>query len=113
MNTVQNRIDQSVKFLNENEETPMKNANHSVPLFPISTAEKLKSALVKKFTSEYAAVAARLVYQAVNEAYALVALTPEPLLLLPVLAEEKVQSAAAWTAHQRSLRRSDPFALAA
>lgn len=91
----------------------MKNSATHIPLFPISTAEKLKSALVKRFTSEYAGIAARLVYQAVNEAYALVSLTPEPLLLLPVLAEEKVQTAAAWSAHQHSARRLDPFALAA
>jgi len=113
MNTIENGIDQSVKFLNESESTPMKNTNHYIPLFPISTAEKLKAALVKKFSAEYAEVATRLVYQAVNEAYALVSLTPEPLLLLPVLAEEKVRSAAAWTAHQNSLRGWHTLPLAA
>lgn len=111
MKIAQIRIDQSVYILKEN--TPMKNASHYIPLVPISTAEKLKSALVKKFSAEYAGVATRLVYQAVNEAYALVSLTPAPLLLLPVLAEEKVQSAAAWSARQRSLRESHPQALAA
>ncbi len=111
MKTIQKRIDQSVQLLIEN--TPAKSANPFKPLFPRSKADKLKSALVRKFTSEYAGVPARLVYQAVNEAYALVSLTPEPLLLLPVLAEEKVQSSAAWTAHQHSLRRLEPFTLAA
>jgi hypothetical protein len=57
-------------------------------------------------------VAARLVYQAVNEAYALVSLTL-PLLLLPALAEEKVQNAAAWSARQQSMRRLNSLALAA
>jgi hypothetical protein len=104
MKPIQIRIDQSVKLLPKN--TPVKNTNHCTPVFPISMAEKLKSALVKKFSAEYASVAMRLVYQAVNEAYALVSLTPEPLLLLPVLAEEKVQSAAAWTARQHSLLRN-------
>jgi hypothetical protein len=111
MRIAQKRIDQSVKILTE--DTPMKNTNHYIPQFSFSAAEKLKSALVKKLKVEYAEVATRLVYQAVNEAYALVSLTPAPLLLLPVLAEEKVQSAAAWSARQRSLREPHPVALAA
>jgi RND family efflux transporter MFP subunit len=81
----------------------MKSFNNYIPKFGVSKAEQLKSALVEKFSSEYAGVATRLIFQAVNEAYALVSLTSEPLLLLPVLAEEKVQSAAAWSARQRSL----------
>jgi hypothetical protein len=97
----------------ERTDTFMKNSNSYIPLFPISTFEKLKSALVKRFTSEYSEVAAWLIYQAVNEACALVSLTPQPLLLLPVLAEEKVQNAAAWTAHQNALRGPAPYALAA
>ena len=81
----------------------MKNLKSHIPLFPISTAEELKSTLVKRLSAEYAAVATRLVYQAVNEAYALAALTLEPLLFLPELAEEKVQKAADWSARQSSL----------
>jgi hypothetical protein len=53
--------------------------------------EELKSALVKRFSAEYAEVGRRLVYQAVNEADALASLTSVPLLVLPTLAEEKVQ----------------------
>ena len=90
----------------------MKNWKNYIPAFPISTSEELKSALVKRFSKEYAGVAAaRLIYQAVNEAYALVALTTEPLLLLPALAEEKVQSAAAWSARQSSLLQGHSLAL--
>src|SRR5580698_4721209 len=100
MNTVDERIDQSVNSLTKN--TLMKNLNSYVSMFPFSKAEQLKSTLVNRFRSEYADVAAQLVCQAVNEAYALVSATSEPLLFLPVLAEEKVQSAAAWSAHQRS-----------
>jgi hypothetical protein len=111
MNTAEKRIDQSVNYLTEN--TLMKNFKSYIPAFPISTAEKLKSALIKKFSAEYAGVAARLVYQAVNEAYALVSLTTEPLLLLPALAEEKVQNAAAWSARQRSMFGENALALAA
>jgi hypothetical protein len=54
-----------------------------------------------------------LVYQAVNEADTLASLTCAPLFLLPTLAEEKVQKAAAWSKHQRALLRSDSVAFAA
>jgi len=76
-------------------------------------AEALKSALVKKLSAEYAEVGSRLVYQAVNEAHALASLTTVPLLVLPSLAEEKVQKAAAWAAHQRALLGCDHIAFAA
>jgi hypothetical protein len=76
-------------------------------------AEALKTALVKKLSEEYAEVGSRLVYQAVNEAHALASLTTVPLLLLPSLAEEKVQKVAAWSAHQRALLSGDHIAFAA
>ncbi len=66
--------------------------------------EELKTALVKQFNLEYAGLDKRLVRQAVNEAHALAALTFAPMLVLPALAEEKVQAVAAWTARQRFLR---------
>jgi len=91
----------------------MKNWKNYIPMFPISKAEQLKSALVKRLSAEYADLATRLVYQAVNEAYALAALAGEPLLMLPVLAEEKVQTAAAWNARQRSLFEGRTLAFAA
>jgi hypothetical protein len=109
MNTIHERIDQSVNLLTQN--TLMKNLKSYIPMFPISKAEHLKSALVKRFSAEYAGLATRLIYQAVNEAYALVSLTGEPLLLLPALAEEKVRSAAAWSARQGSLPWLHPLAL--
>jgi Na+(H+)/acetate symporter ActP len=65
--------------------------------------EQLKSSLIRRLSSEYASVGARLVHQIVNEAYALASATFAPLLLLPVLAEEKVQNAAAWSAHQNAI----------
>jgi hypothetical protein len=114
MNACNNRIDQSVNLSAQNtKDTNTRNWKGYAPLFFNSRAEQLKSALVKKFSAEYAGVATQLVNQAVNEAYALVSLTPEPLLLLPALAEEKVQSAAAWTARQRSLPWLRSFALMA
>jgi hypothetical protein len=112
MNTSNIRIDQSVKLATQiSNSSSLKNWKNYFPLFSISTAEKLKSALEKKISAEYVGVATRLVYQAVNEAYALVSLTSEPLLLLPVLAEEKVRNAAAWTARQQSMRRLNSLAL--
>jgi len=56
---------------------------------------------------------AGLVWQAVNEAHALAATTFAPILVMPDLAEEKVRRIAAWSDHQRSLRRSDFFARSA
>jgi len=105
------RIDQSVNT--KRESTPMKTSNRNIPLFPNSTMEKLKAALVRSLSAEYANVESRLVYQAVNEADALASLTETPLLFLPSLAVEKVQKAAAWSAHQREVLRAPVHALAA
>jgi hypothetical protein len=91
----------------------MNTIKNNIPMFPISTMEKLKAALVKKLSAEYGEVESRLVYQAVNEADALASLTGVPLLVLPNLAEEKVQKAAAWTARQRELLDPHVHALAA
>jgi hypothetical protein len=110
MKNVKKKIDQSVKFLSEN--ANMKNSRNR-NILPALTAEKLKSALVKRLGAEYAEVGPRLVYQAVNEADALASLTSVPLLLLPALAEEKVRKAAAWTAHQRAVLGGDHVAFAA
>jgi hypothetical protein len=106
MKSVQNRIDQSVNSL-------VKNWKDHTSRFPVFAAEQLKSALVKKLSAEYADVEPRLVYQAVNEANALASLTIVPLLVLPTLAEEKVQKAAAWAAHQRFVQGADFAACAA
>ena len=101
------RIDQSVKS-----STETANLNNSRTISLVKT-EQLKSALVRRLSAQYADVGPRLVYQAVNEADALASLTFVPLLVLPALAEEKVQKAAAWSAHQRALRGADSVAFAA
>lgn len=111
MKTIENKIDRSVKCSARCANAPKR--RDFVPLFPISTVEELKAELVKKLSAEYSDVATRLVYQSVNEAYALAALTGEPLLLLPVLAEEKVQNAAAWSVRQQSVLQGAPIAFAA
>ena len=102
------RIDQSVNSLT-------KTADLNDPRTAISSVktEKLKSALIRRLSTEYANVGPRLVYQAVNEADALASLTFVPLLVLPALAEEKVQKAAAWSAHQRAVLGADAVAFAA
>lgn len=82
-------------------------------LFEGQAQQQLKSDLVRRLSSEYANVGVRMVYLAVNEADALASLTSVPLLVLPTLAEEKVQRAAARLAHQRSMLRGDSIALAA
>jgi len=86
---------------------------NSKSIVPLTRTEELKSTLVNRLSAEYAHVGTRLVYQAVNEADALASLTMVPLLVLPTLAEEKVQKAAAWSAHQRSVLRGDTVAFAA
>ncbi len=88
----------------------MRNASNTGSAF---RAEELKSALVRRLSAEYAEVGERMVRQAVNEADALASLTFVPLLVLPTLAEEKVQQAAAWSAQRRAVRRCDAVALAA
>jgi hypothetical protein len=107
MKTLKQRIDWSVKP--STEITNIKNLKSATAVH----AEELKSALVKRLSMEYADVESRMVFQAVNEAHALAALTFVPLLVLPSLAEEKVQKAALWSAHQRALRGGDHFAFAA
>jgi hypothetical protein len=111
MNTIAKQIDWSVNH--SRKDTKMRNTTHIIPTIPVSTAEVLKSVLVKELSAEYTSVEAGRVHQAVNEAHALAALTNEPLLFLPALAEEKVQNAAAWSARQRSLLQTDSLALAA
>jgi hypothetical protein len=101
MKNNRNRIDQSVQFLTETGNVEQ------------IQAKQLKLALVKRLSAEHLDVEPRLIYQAVNEANALASLTIVPLLVLPTLAEEKVQKVAAWAAHQRSVLHSDSFAFAA
>ena len=93
MKTIEKRIDQSVNSL--------------------SKISKIKSDLVNRLSAEYSGVGRRLVYQAVNEADAVASLTIVPLLVLPALAEEKVQKVAQWSAHQHSVLRPDSVAFAA
>jgi hypothetical protein len=108
MRTLKQRIDWSVKPL-----TGPSPINSTKSITTASQAEELKAALVKKLSAEYAEVGTRMVSQVVNEAHALASLTFVPLLVLPSLAEEKVQQAAAWAAHQRALLSGDHFAFAA
>jgi hypothetical protein len=129
MNTFTKRIDQSVNLSIQN--TLMKNSKNIVPVehaIPVaftnltskepavnygSKLEELKSALVKSLGAEYDWVGTQLVRQAVNEALALASQTYAPILLLPSLAEEKVQSAADWSIRQGSLRCAGHLAFAA
>jgi len=111
MKTIDDRIDRSVKLANTTGQA--RSVNDYVPMFPISTAEELKASLVKKLSAEYDEVATRLVFQSVNEAYALATLAGEPLLLLPALAEEKVRTAAEWSARQEVFRHTGSLAFAA
>ncbi len=75
--------------------------------------EKMKSQLVQRFTSEFADVNAHIIRQAVNEAAALAALTGIPHLVLPVLAEEKVEGVREWARRQQEIRERSQFSFAA
>ena len=76
-------------------------------------AEQLKASLAEQFSDEYPNLDERLVHQSIADADAVTSLTFAPLLLLPVLAEEKVRQAATWSRHQRAVRRSGVLAVAA
>ena len=83
--------------------TLLKESTNIVPASGFPTAEEAKATLVKRLSADYDGVDTHLVHQAINEAHALASLTVAPLLLLPALAEEKVQKLAAWCARQRSV----------
>jgi hypothetical protein len=108
MNIEEKRVDWSV-----NSSTGIINMKNSNNIISSVLVEELKSSLIGRLSSEYASVGVRLVQQMVNEAYALASANFAPLLLLPVLAEEKVQNAAAWSAHQHAILHSSHHDLAA
>ena len=78
-----------------------------------ATLLNLKNQLVKRFTEEFSDLHQHLVLRAVDEAEALASLTAVPHLLLPALAEEKVQSARQWNAQQRAIFERSAWAFAA
>ncbi len=75
--------------------------------------EEFKASLAARLAAEFGRVEARLVHQAVNEAYALASTTFTPLLVLPELAEEKVRQLAAWSDRQHAMLAPRTLALAA
>src|SRR4051812_27908735 len=78
-----------------------------------SALEALKTQLVRRLTVEFSDLRANLVRQAVDEAQALASLTVVPQLVLPTLAEEKVQSVHNWAVHQRAIFQPPALAWAA
>src|SRR2546426_443798 len=67
--------------------------------------ERTKDAVAREFRQAFKANE-RLLRLALNEAEALAWQTDYPHLLFPVLAQEKVQSAANWEARQQILRKN-------
>jgi len=108
MNTAQSRIDRSVNFQPHDQKDAFMNTN-SIRL----KLEEFKASLAARLAAEFARVEARLVHQAVNEAYALASTTFAPLLILPELAEEKVRQVAAWSDRQQAMLAPRALALAA
>jgi hypothetical protein len=69
--------------------------------------KQLEEQLIKKLTADIQeSVPRQLVQQAMNEAEALAWSTPYPLLFLPELAQEKIQSAQQWNRRQQQIFRS-------
>jgi hypothetical protein len=78
-----------------------------------SKLESLKHQLVRRLSAEFSDLQSNLVRQAVDEAQALALLTIVPQLVLPTLAEEKVQSLRKWSRHQQAIFRQPALAHAA
>jgi hypothetical protein len=78
-----------------------------------TTLESLRNQLVRRLSAEFSDLQSNLVRQAVDEAQALASLTVVPQLVLPTLAEEKVQNLRKWSRHQRAILHQPAFAHAA
>ena len=66
----------------------------------------LKAGLLSRFRFEFADVDGEMLKRAVNEADALATLNGLPHLLLPVLAEEKVQAFRQWGIRQAAIQNA-------
>ena len=71
-----------------------------------------KDKLVQRFASEFSELKNYLVRQAVEDAHSLASLTAFPHLLLPVLAEEKIQTVRFWIERQQAIRQRSTWAFA-
>jgi hypothetical protein len=72
----------------------------------LNKLSELKERVTEQLMGEYGnSVSATLLSHAVREADAIAATTLFPSLFLPVLAEEKVRSASAWSSRQRRIRQ--------
>jgi len=88
-------------------------ALHNLSALCRNKLEEFKAKLVGRLSSEFPEIQSQFVHQAVAEADALASLTTVPYLLLPTLAEEKVQGLRNWTTHQRAISRHSGLAFAA
>jgi hypothetical protein len=73
----------------------------------IAQIKETKDRILAEFQDRYEAHE-QLLRLALNEAEALAWQTPYPQLVFPDLAVEKAQAVAAWSSHQRSIRRANP-----
>lgn len=72
----------------------------------IEQLNRLKSRLTLEFGFAYGpCLGAGAVLNAVNDADAIAASSPFPLLIFPTLADEKVRKACQWQAKQRVIKR--------
>jgi hypothetical protein len=73
----------------------------------IAQIKETKDRILAEFQDRYE-TQEQLLRLALNEAEALAWQTPYPQLVFADLAVEKAQAVAAWSSHQRSLRRANP-----
>ncbi len=73
----------------------------------IAQIKEAKDRILAEFQDRYE-THEQLLRLALNEAEALAWQTPYPQLVFPGLAVEKAQAVAAWSSHQRSIRRANP-----
>ena len=94
--------------------TPETPSNQNFAALCLASCQKLiaqiketKDRILAEFQERYE-THEQLLRLALNEAEALAWQTAYPQLVFPDLAVEKAQAVAAWSSHQRSIRRANP-----
>jgi len=100
-----------------NNEKPARKNNlslHQLSAACVAKLNQLKETVAEKLTTEFGKhLDPYRIKQAVNDADALVSITPFPALFLPELAEEKVRAVVKWEQERPARRQNSMLALAA
>ena len=79
----------------------------------VTGVANLRNALIEDLKRSDELISEELLRKVIIEAEGLAVLTPYPLLLLPVLAEEKVERMKKWAIRQRQVQMESPLDRAA